>query len=356
MDKKIKIALGIILVILALIVGSFWKINSKEKITRTENKILSKTGGEEYFFTGSLYKGNFVYGGAMQLAFNELKSGLLHDNLKLSLGPNDKEPKRLLDIFNNSIFSKNDLDESSYYIKSGYGQNTVDTINRESRTKFSQKTFADLSLTLNPKDIISYAYFLKQVEYPDQFKIEKIDFMGEMVNGFTADSNKQKKNIYLIDYVNDKNFIVRINLKDNSDELILAKGYPMDNPKQALLTVVQKNSSAMPIDSNDMFSAPNVNLEYNREYKELINKTLYNQGFEQYKIGAMFENIKFNMDNKGARVENEGVIVSTWGESEEVKGARKLIFDKPYWIIMKRANSANPYFILGINNSALLEK
>jgi hypothetical protein len=40
----------------------------------------------------------------------------------------------------------------------------------------------------------------------------------------------------------------------------------------------------------------------------LIGKYLANKGFEDYFIGKMFENIKFDIDEKGAKVENEGVI------------------------------------------------
>ena len=37
-----------------------------------------------------------------------------------------------------------DLDEKSYYVKSGYGQETVDAINKESKLKFPAKSFSDL--------------------------------------------------------------------------------------------------------------------------------------------------------------------------------------------------------------------
>jgi hypothetical protein len=34
---------------------------------------------------------------------------------------------------------------------------------------------------------------------------------------------------------------------------------------------------------------------------------------------------------------------------------KSLILDKPYWVVMKRTDSQNPYFILGVNNTALME-
>jgi hypothetical protein len=69
----------------------------------------------------------------------------------------------------------------------------------------------------------------------------------------------------------------------------------------------------------------------------------------------MFENIKFDMDENGARVENEGVIgmeaTSAWWPEPKIK---QFILDKPYRVIMKRSTSQNPYFILGVKNTTLM--
>jgi len=40
----------------------------------------------------------------------------------------------------------------------------------------------------------------------------------------------------------------------------------------------------------------------------------------------------------------------------EPEKSKNLILDKPYWVVMQRANSQNPYFILGVNNTELMEK
>lgn len=72
----------------------------------------------------------------------------------------------------------------------------------------------------------------------------------------------------------------------------------------------------------------------------------------------MYENIKFNMDQAGARVENEAVIgmETTSAPPTIIEKPKNFILNKPYWVIMQRQNSQNPYFLLGINNSELMEK
>ncbi len=104
----------------------------------------------------------------MNLAWNELNENILHE--KLQLNTSDKTALEMVEKLNNAPFSKNDLDEKSYYIKSGYGQKTIDEINRESKKKLPSKSFSDLNIKLTSKDIISYAYFLKEIEYKSMFK------------------------------------------------------------------------------------------------------------------------------------------------------------------------------------------
>jgi hypothetical protein len=70
----------------------------------------------------------------------------------------------------------------------------------------------------------------------------------------------------------------------------------------------------------------------------------------------MYENIKFDMDEKGAKVENEAVVMFTFGAILDEIKPKNLILDKPYWLIMKRTNSQNPYFLLGVENTELMLK
>ncbi len=118
-------------------------------------------------YVGSEYKENYVWCIAIHLAWNELNKNIIHNKLKLNTS--DKTVYDLVDKMNQAVFSKRDLDESSYYIKSGYGQQTIELINRESKMKFPDKSFADLMVFLNPNDIIAYAFFLKKVDYLNPF-------------------------------------------------------------------------------------------------------------------------------------------------------------------------------------------
>jgi hypothetical protein len=306
-------------------------------------------------YTGSFYKKNYIWGGAMNLAWEELGSNILKG--KPIVQSNNIEVINLVNKLNNPPFKKEDLDEKSYYIKSGYGQSTVTTINQESKAKFPKKSFEDLNLRLFDYDIISYAYFLKQVEYLATFTKQEVEFLGSKVKGFYAKNKLQLQNIKVLHYESDNKFMISIKLKDTSDQLILAKGYDITSPTTIVNELNKINfSNLKSLNNNDFFSAPMLHVDYHRDYTTLLGARLANKDFKSYRIEKMFENIKFDMDEKGARVENEAVIVL--GKSIEINDSkpRKFILNKPYWIIMKRTNSQNPYFILGINNTELMIK
>lgn len=106
---------------------------------------------------------------------------------------------------------------------------------------------------------------------------------------------------------------------------------------------------------DDRFMMPLLHLSYRRDYNELIGKALANPAFSNYIIGAMFENINFDLDEEGAKVESQAVITVERGAAPKKTG-RYFILDKPFWVIMKRTDSNHPYFLLGINNSQLMQK
>jgi len=317
--------------------------------------LLDWAGGSDMDnYLGSEYKGNYVWGLAMNLAWNELGENILHGKPKLKT--DDKIAIRMVDQLNDAPFTKNDLDEKSYYIKSWYGQKTVDLINQESRAKFPDKSFGDLRLSLGPRDIIAYAYFLKKVEYLTQFKEKDVLFLDKRVKGFYASDVRKRNNICILKYWDDDKFIIALRLKEDGDELILAKGFGMSHPKEALDGIDQFNQEVpSSMNDEDQFEMPKLHLDHDRDYAELSGKFLANKGFEEYFIARMFEKIKFDLDHKGARVESEAVIVGPTAMPQRPK-IRRFILDKPFWVVMKRRGRPYPYFVLGVRNTELMGK
>jgi len=308
-------------------------------------------------YVGSEHEGNYIWAGAMNLAWTDLNESILNE--PLILNTEDPAVLEMVDAFNDPVFEKGDLDEASYYIKSGYGQETINQINQESREKFPEKRFTDLDYKLGAEDIIAYAYFLKQVEYLEPFQVNEMEFEGEMVNGFEVD---ETRNVEVVNYWNDDQFLIQLPLKNSEDELFLAKGFSMEGPEDVLKNLSEYDHSGIEmIRWNDKFEVPMISLDYRRDYSGIIGNFLANEGFENHVIAQMYEKIKFQMDESGARVENEaiiGVLAGSNGpesDSPPPPTPRNFILDEPFWMIMKRSGSDVPYFILGIQNTEFME-
>ncbi len=83
-----------------------------------------------------------VWAGALTLAWHELTDNIIKDDIELNT--DDKVVTKIVNNYNKSPFTKNALSEADYYIKSGYGQKTVTTINTEVKKKFPKRSFPDI--------------------------------------------------------------------------------------------------------------------------------------------------------------------------------------------------------------------
>lgn len=354
MIMKKKVIVGILALVVVIGVGYYFLQNNSSYFT------LDKSGEviDPANYLGSDHEGNYVWGGAMNLAWTELSQNIIEDEIRLDT--EDPVALDMMEKLNNTHFSQNDLDEESYYVKSGYGQKTVDEINRESKKKFPSKSFEDLAFELQSQDVIAYAYFLKEVEYAEKFDEDTHYFKDERVKTFYAETNDQKENVEILKYWDDDKFIIRLKLKDETDEIIVAKGFEMETPVEVINEIREYDKKRLKhLNEEDYFEMPKLHLDMRRDYTELRGLFFMNSGFEDFVIYQMYENIKFDMDEVGARVENEAVIVMDL-ISEDSGGSRKtpryFVLDEPFWVVMKQRDSQNPYFILGVNNTELMEK
>ena len=69
-----------------------------------------------------------VWCGVLSLAWTELKESIIKEKIKLNTDSYDLE--RLAYNFNKTLFKSKHIEESSYYIKAGLGDQTVATINK----------------------------------------------------------------------------------------------------------------------------------------------------------------------------------------------------------------------------------
>lgn len=95
-----------------------------------------------------------------------------------------------------------------------------------------------MDLKLLPTDIISYAYFVKEVQYLNPFAIKpKFTFMKKIVKGFKAKEGIHFDNIRLCKYSNDSEFVLKLLLKQKNEELFIVKGFEKSLPQDVVALV-----------------------------------------------------------------------------------------------------------------------
>ena len=304
-------------------------------------------------YTGSIIDGNYIWTGAMNLCWTELCEAVIKEPIVLNTA--EEAALQTTKHLNHPVITRDDLDAASYYIKAGYGPNTLKAINQESRKKFPQKAFGDIEADLGQEDIISYAYFFKNVQYEKPFTLKTVMFDSTRVKGFTA-MDEEKKTVEVLRYESNDRFLIRLRLKEKGDELLLAKGYTTLHPADVLKALDEVGEgTGETLGPDDQFQMPLLSLDIRRDYTEMIGQPLANEGFKAYQIGMMFENIAFQLDEKGAKVESQAVITVERSAFRPGKQVRYFYLDQPFWVIMKQRDSKRPYFLLGVKRTNIMQ-
>lgn len=302
--------------------------------------------------TGSYLDENYIWAIGMQLAWNDLCEHVI--NAKIDISTDNSAGKALFKQFNKKKFTRKALSENDYFVKSGFGQETINQIREKLREKFQARTTDSLSaITLFPSDLICFSYLAKSFRHKVDFKEIEMTFRSTPVKGFTI-ANDQNSGAKLIDYDDDDNFVIGLASRDELDEIYLIKGNDGASMDEILhflqgTTVIRGRS----IHRVDVLQIPNVKVDFHRDYTELIGAELINRKIKPLYIAQMTEQVKLSMNYQGAIMENEAMMLLTRSGPPTPK---QLIFDKPFWLIMKEANKKQPYLILRVENTRILER
>lgn len=150
-------------------------------------------------------------------------------------------------------------------------------------------------------------------------------------------------------YNNDDDFILKLKLKTPNDELFIIKGNSQKTAEEIAQLVTTTISENGVVTEADRFAMPVVGLDIDRNYSELVQAVIRSGMLQGYSIKYMQEKVKFRLDEAGAGVEAEAVIVATKSLP------KKLVMDRPFWIVMKQPGK-KPYLILQVNNANIMIK
>jgi len=289
---------------------------------------------------------NSVYCISFQLAWNELKNYIGGD-IEL------ENQSEALNFLNQSEISKNDIDNKSIICLAG------DSLKNHIRKEFKIK-FNDEPEHLNniPENLIAYAYLQKILKFKGKFEtdqVNKINFKDQnevWYFYYLINTNSLKtKNVVLYDYKSDNDFIIKTEVKESKDEVYFAKVKPNSTLFETYQMVLEriKKDNITKLDTNDIIGIPYVNFNIRKKFDYLSGK-IVNSNEEV--IDQAIQDVDFDLNETGITLISSFAITR---HAIEIKGKR-LLFDKPFLIILKQKYSKYPYFLIWLDNSELMKE
>ena len=286
-----------------------------------------------------VYNKNIIYAPAFLYAWDKVKQKL---NAPIDLTNNNSNQFKLL---NQSTSFKNTLTDDEYSAEA----EIVDSF-------IIAKAFFNKTLPFPSK--------LQRIENPIQFNETKV-----LAFGMQSNDEETAKFTKILYYKDDDHFIIKLTPKDNEHEIQLIKGVTeVVNLSQAiektnsLIDLGNKEKSnpkvswKYSLNDIDIFSIPTIKFNIESNYNE-IEGQIFATNNKKYHIETAYQRTGFILNENGAVVESEAYATTDSSAAEPIKILpKKMIFDKPFFIIIKRTKSNNPYFVMYVQNTELLTK
>jgi len=301
---------------------------------------------------------NVMWCNTFQLAWSEL-CAYFGEDVRLQGEP------PMVPALNKKVSTKEDIDDASCVTMAGMVKDSIiEKIKKALQDKFggqaSPKLIPDPK-SLQPMDIVAYAYLFKNLEFKTPFEdLENPIYFSEKpvkafgIKEYGAKTQEMGKQVVIYSYVSQDDFVIELTSKSEGDRLILAKVQPGTTLLETV-TAVQKRIVEDKKESmrrKDCLMAPKMNFDVTRSYDEIIGKALVNPKGAGYFIAAALQNIRFRLDEKGAVLKSEALIIATLGAA--INESRMMIFDKPFLVTMTKKGRGIPYFALWVDNPELL--
>lgn len=225
----------------------------------------------------------------------------------------------------------------------------------------------DVSSDIEDSIIFAKAYFKKSLPFKTPFYKDTypLNFMGDSVMSFGFYGDHIAAGIAY--YHNDNDFALRLFPADKQHEIILIKTEIEPNTNYRTLldklsenltnfkdNLNEKNSWKYYLGDEDQVRIPLIKFNIETEYSN-VEGTFIKTASRELQIETMYQRTAFVLNEKGAEVESVAE-VAVEEMVEELPKPKKLFFDSPYVILLKRKTSEYPYFALYVSNSELMVK
>lgn len=304
---------------------------------------------------------NVVWCSSFQVAWDKL-SDVIGEPVKMQESP------QAVELLNSSRAKEEDLHPDSYYANAGFvREGIIDTLTQDMADKFPDVELPDFEPDWQ---IIAYAYLKLAIKFPHPYVIEEgglsfTDSAGKEteVRGFGVEEDDRgaediRGQIEVLFYNDEKEFEYAVDLHKESSpyQLVLARVQPRESLAATYDYIRERDREFIGKRDRrfvkwDWLLVPEIWWRIAHEFTDVENKLLLNDGFTDYWIDAAKQMIYFKLDNEGVELESEA-----YTGAKMAGKPRKFLFNRPFFIYLKKRDAETPVFAMWVDNAELLVK
>jgi hypothetical protein len=313
---------------------------------------------------------NVIWCASFQLSWDHLARDVLHAPAVVA------HAEEIVSHLNANRFPEDDLPETGYYATAGFCRDgVVDKITEEMQRRFQK--VPRIGKIDDPRNVIvAYGYLEAVIPFPIHYfenpapmlfqdakggKTNVLSF-GANFSRPSLDYGRLGKQVRVLHCVPDANkkktveFVIDPCRESSPNQLILAC-VPAERTLQATWNSVEKRMAAYPRrpDANESFDldvllVPSMAWEITHHFTELEghDKRLKNKGFEDLFTLCAMQGIRFRLDRGGVEMRSEAFAAAS-------AIPRKFVFDRPFFVFIRKRGSDIPFFAMYVDNAELLE-
>jgi hypothetical protein len=104
----------------------------------------------------------------------------------------------------------------------------------------------------------------------------------------------------------------------------------------------------------DELAVPEMAWRLTHNFSELEKKLFLNEGFTDQFVDRALQTIEFKLNKEGVELKSEAVFAGETAMAPTVD-ARRLVFDRPFLIFIKKRDADTPVFAMWVDNNELLK-
>lgn len=201
----------------------------------------------------------------------------------------------------------------------------------------------------------------------------ELNFLGVPVSAFGGKETQlapHHQHLELMFYKNDSHFAIKIRPQEHEHEVILFMADTVfQNFHQMYSVLAEEREESDTLNAHpeqiwryqitdmDQLVIPKIKLKSSYDYPQFVGQTV---GWvnNTYVLDEVSQSIDLKLTEDGVRMRTEASITVNMGAvpTDEIPRPKLLVFDKPFYLILSKADKSSPYVILYIADSLLLDK